>query len=258
MNKDSIFNITATEIVAANRLLNSPIGITSTRVNREYWGIMLKTKGKTVYNCQGKEIISDSTHPVILPKGCSYTWKCIEPGECIGFEFDADSTEDMIYSFNINDTSFIINSFAKIEKKLTLKNVGYRIECLNIIYSVLLYLIKSANKEYIPSEKQDILKPAMLYIAEHYFDSNITNDYLASLCSISTVYFRKVFKSIYGVSVGSFLQNLRIEKAKALLKGDYESITQVAESVGYSSIYHFSKMFKQTTGFTPSEYAKRK
>lgn len=258
MSNHSIFNITATNIIAANRLINSPIAVTSTRTNREYWGIMLKTKGKTVYNCQGREIVSDCTHPVILPKGCSYTWKCVEPGECIGIEFDADIKEDMIYSFSINDTSFIINSFAKIEKKLTLKNPGYKMECFTALYSLLLYFAKSDNKEYIPLEKQNIIKPAMLYIAEHYFDNTITNDFLASLCSISTVYFRKLFKLLYGVSIGCFLQNLRIEKAKSLLSGDYESITQVAESVGYSSIYHFSKMFKQTTGFTPSEYANRK
>ncbi|MBQ2704787.1 MAG: helix-turn-helix transcriptional regulator, partial [Clostridia bacterium] len=41
-----------------------------------------------------------------------------------------------------------------------------------------------------------------------------------------------------------------------ILHSDYESVEQVAFSVGYNSIYHFSKMFKLYTGKSPSEYAK--
>ena len=53
-----------------------------------------------------------------------------------------------------------------------------------------------------------------------------------------------------------YLHNYRIDKAKAILLSDYETIEQVAFSVGYNSIYHFSKMFKTYTGKSPSEYAK--
>ena len=54
-----------------------------------------------------------------------------------------------------------------------------------------------------------------------------------------------------------YLHNFRIQKAKAILRSDYESIEQVARSVGYNSIYHFSKMFKEYTGKSPTEYAKQ-
>ena len=79
---------------------------------------------------------------------------------------------------------------------------------------------------------------------------------LAALCGISTVYFRKTFETVFGVSPIRYLHDLRIGKAKAILSGDYDSIRQVAESTGYSSVYHFSKMFKLYTGQSPSTYAK--
>jgi AraC-like DNA-binding protein len=41
-----------------------------------------------------------------------------------------------------------------------------------------------------------------------------------------------------------------------MLKNDYNSVSQIAENVGYNSIYHFSKMFKAYTGISPKEYAK--
>ena len=73
---------------------------------------------------------------------------------------------------------------------------------------------------------------------------------------MSTVYFRRTFTSVYGISPIKYLHNFRIEKAKAILKSDYDTIEQVALSVGYNSIYHFSKMFKLYTGKSPLEYAK--
>lgn len=75
---------------------------------------------------------------------------------------------------------------------------------------------------------------------------------------MSTVYFRKTFASMYGVSPMKYLHNFRIKKAEAILLSDYESIEQVAFSIGYNSIYHFSKMFKNYTGQSPTEYAKTK
>jgi len=54
----------------------------------------------------------------------------------------------------------------------------------------------------------------------------------------------------------AYLNHIRIEKAKELLLGDYQSIEQVSLAVGYNSIYHFSKIFKQKTGVCPSQYCK--
>jgi phosphoglycerol transferase MdoB-like AlkP superfamily enzyme len=51
-------------------------------------------------------------------------------------------------------------------------------------------------------------------------------------------------------------EHSRLNKAKAILLSDYETIEQVSISVGYNSIYHFSKMFKKYVGINPSEYAK--
>ena len=93
-------------------------------------------------------------------------------------------------------------------------------------------------------------------MTSYYFDSTITNNVLSNLCEMSTVYFRKNFENTYGIPPIKYLHNFRINKAKAILHSDYESIEQVALSVGYNSIYHFSKMFKIYTGKSPSEYAK--
>ena len=252
----SVSNLVITKIFSANRLLNSPIGITTHRHNRNGWAVVLKTKGKTIYTVGDKQVLSDHLHPVILPKGCSYSWKCVEPGECIIIEFDANIVEPEIMSFEIKDNNSIINNFSKIEKSLSTKNLYYKLECNYCLYEIILFLLKSTKTDYSHPQKITVLKPAINYITSNYFDSTITNDVLSNLCRMSTVYFRKNFENAYGIPPIKYLHNFRINKAKAILHSDYESIEQVALSVGYNSIYHFSKMFKLYTGKSPSEYAK--
>lgn len=253
----SVTNLTINKVFSANRLLNSPVGITTHRNDREGWAIVLKIKGKTIYTVGNKQVLSDDLHPVILPKGCSYSWKCIEPGECIIIEFEAENTEATFTSFEIKDNSLLINNFSKIEKSLSTKNIYHRLECNYYLYEILLFLLKSAKQEHPHPKKYSALKPAIKYITENYSDSNINNELLAELCAMSTVYFRKTFVSVYGTSPIKYLNKFRIEKAKAILRSDFETIEQVALSVGYSSIYHFSKMFKQYTGTSPLEYSKQ-
>ncbi len=68
---------------------------------------------------------------------------------------------------------------------------------------------------------------------------------------------RKIFTDIFGISPINYIHKIRIEKAKELFKGDFGKISDVATSVGYNNIYHFSKMFKIHTGVSPSEYIKK-
>ena len=213
----SVSNLVIKNVISANRLLDSPIGITIHRRNREHWAIILKVTGKTIYTVGNKNILSDSLHPVILPKGCTYSWKCIEPGECITIDFDADEVQDTFNSFEIKDNTTIINAFSKIEKTLSIKKTHYKLESTYYLYEIILFLLKSINKEQPHKKTNTLLQPSIKYITENYFDSNITNDSLAELCGISTVYFRKTFENVYGISPIRYLHNFRIEKAKDLL-----------------------------------------
>ena len=245
-----------TDIFSANRLLRSPVGVISNRENREHWAIVLKVQGKTIYRVGEEEFCSDKDHLIVLPKGLTYSWKCVEPGECIIVDFDTDRTDHRLYSFPAGENTPFIRSFARILKHITLKNPGWHDAAMGELYSVFSHLRRSDGRHYVPPSRQQLLAPAMDYMTEYYADCTINNDLLAAHCGISTVYFRKTFESVYGMSPIRYLQRLRMEQAKSMLSSDYESITQVAESVGYNSIYHFSKMFRRYTGMSPSTYQK--
>lgn len=247
--------ITVLKVVAANRLRNVPTDTAIHRHRRNRWAIALKLAGKTHYTVDGKTLCTDSLHPVILPKGSSYHWCCTEPGECLFIEFDALQECDRLFSFSLSDNRAFIQDFVRIEKSLQNTTPEARLEGISSLYGLLTRLIKTAEKEYAPRKKQQLLQPAINYIAENYYLPDITNDDLAQLCGISTVYFRQCFEAVYGLSPIRYLHNYRIQKAKDFLSSDYNSISQIAESSGYRSVYHFSKMFKKHTGQSPTEYA---
>ena len=130
------------------------------------------------------------------------------------------------------------------------------IDELRDLYGIISFLLKSAEPTYIHSSKRKKIMPAIEYIAQNY-NKRMYNDELASVTGLSTVYFRKLFKDVMGISPINYIQSVKIGKAKKMLNSDYSSITDIAYSLGYNNVYEFSRDFKKYTGISPSKYVKR-
>ena len=227
------------------------------RTNRPCWALVLKYEGETVYTIDGVEYVSNKENLVILPKGLSYEWCCREAGHYMIVEFESDLTHDKIFTFRVKDSSKILKMFRELEYKRILKKEMYKMESISDCYSIILEMVSSGAKRYSPSEKQKKVAPALEYIAKN-INSRLSNETLAKVCGLSTVYFRKLFSDIYGVSPIMYIQELRVKKAKEMLRSDFGSISDVARSLGYASIYDFSRTFKKHVGISPTTYSKQK
>ncbi|RCL44959.1 MAG: helix-turn-helix domain-containing protein [Halieaceae bacterium] len=77
---------------------------------------------------------------------------------------------------------------------------------------------------------------------------------LAAQLGVSPRTLIRRFKSATGVSIGQYLQQRRLDEAQALLRRTNLSITEVGVAVGLNDASHFSRMFREQTGVTPSAF----
>lgn len=230
------------------------------RKNRERWGIIFKYEGETEYLCSGKRILSDNHNLAVLPKGCSYTWNCTKAGHFYAIEFDSESTHDRILSFPVKDFAPFLHRFREMERKALYAKPFASFELMAGVYGILAALTDSLQKMYVSGDKRAKIAPAVEYMVENYDKSGvkISNRTLAALCGCSEVYFRKLFTEIYGCSPIRYATGLRISKAKEILSSDYGRVGDVAQMLGYGSIYEFTRAFKAYTGLSPRAYGAKK
>lgn len=83
-------------------------------------------------------------------------------------------------------------------------------------------------------------------------------DHFAQKMGMSTQAFRKRFKQELGMAPAQYRANRRIETACDLLQYTHMTNAQIAESLGFSDEYHFSKRFKQMRGESPRDFRRRR
>lgn len=100
---------------------------------------------------------------------------------------------------------------------------------------------------------------ALVYIRTRIYNTPeyITGiDRLAQEAGMSRSGFQHLYKKIFGVSAITDLIISRTEKAKRLLTSTSLTVSEIAESCGYSNAYSFMRQFKERCGKTPTEYRK--
>ncbi len=90
-------------------------------------------------------------------------------------------------------------------------------------------------------------------VIELSFDQPYTIKELSRKVAMNECYLKKGFKALVGKTIHEYQQELRISRAKELLVQPGFSVSDVANSLGYSSISHFSTAFKKATGLKPCE-----
>jgi len=103
-----------------------------------------------------------------------------------------------------------------------------------------------------------LAESSLVSTIERFIEQNLHEPpSLELLCrhfSISRTYLCRIFKEGTGASPVDFWIALKIREAKKLIREGEYNVTQIAEMLGYSGIHHFSRMFKQITGLSPTAY----
>jgi len=228
--------------------VNSQKGRREEMKNRQWYGISFCLGGQITYVHNGKKFVSDKNCAVILPMGASYTVLGDKTGLFPLVNFS--TVEFLCHTFkiipidNVND---FMNDFEKLKNLYLLGS--NRAKMMSVLYDI---IAKLTSKD----EGNKTLIPAIRFIEKNYGNSDITNTLLAEKCSISEVYLRKLFLKNFNMTPKQYIMDIRINKAKQLLSEGSLKINAVSEQCGFANPYHFSRYFKEKTGFTPTEYMK--
>jgi AraC-like DNA-binding protein/ligand-binding sensor protein len=110
--------------------------------------------------------------------------------------------------------------------------------------------------------QEDEAESPMVRRARAYIHANqadpIDLDKVAKAMHVSTFYFCKMFKKATGLTFTDYLSRVRVEKAKTLLLNPHLRISEIAYDVGFQSLTHFNRMFRNIVGESPTAYRESK
>jgi AraC-like DNA-binding protein len=109
--------------------------------------------------------------------------------------------------------------------------------------------LKQNTPQNIPSKILDTMSYVQLHL-----DKNLTVNELAQRVNQNQDYFAKQFILHTGQRPLKYIHHKKIERAQYLIATTNKSFTEIALDTGFSSVPHFSKIFKQIVSLTPGEY----
>ncbi|MET3942387.1 AraC family transcriptional regulator of arabinose operon [Paenibacillus sp. PvP094] len=98
---------------------------------------------------------------------------------------------------------------------------------------------------------------AILAYIDAHIEENITVQDLAQIAYMHPNYFIRFFKQQVGIPPIHYITGKKVDKAKELLSCTPNTITMIAEYLGFRDLYYFSRLFKKHTGLTPTEFRKQ-
>ncbi len=117
-------------------------------------------------------------------------------------------------------------------------------------------LCQSMNKQKKMQDADMVAGGIVAYIDSHYGDPNLSLAMVADQFQISQPYLSSLFKQTQGINFSTYIENIRIDKAKDFLRTTDLPIVKISEMVGYGSTNSFCRAFKRVTGLNTSEYRK--
>lgn len=101
---------------------------------------------------------------------------------------------------------------------------------------------------------ENSLVNSIIYFIQDNLDKPPSLPVLCSQFSVGRTYLSRIFKEATGSSPVNYWIHAKMKEAKKLLREENLNVTQISEALGFTSIHHFTRMFKRITGFSPTAY----
>ncbi len=145
----------------------------------------------------------------------------------------------------------IIDLYRELNAEWLSRDAGYGMRVRAIWLMILQRYFQLIVYKTDPSTVDNRIKKVLRYVIDHYTDP-LTVQGMAELIGLSPWYFGNFFKKETGVSFRQYLTSIRLNHAEDMLRSGEYNVSEVAAACGFSNIFYFCKVFKESRGITPS------
>lgn len=227
--------------------------------------LWFKNCSATIVDSKGNVLEAERNQLAYMSKGLEYTVEFKdnqnnqdEDTVVIHFQMTDSHGEDImpaerpIICIKNVDLSFAMDMNAAAEEYK--KNIVCIPKVQSIIYNILATVCQN-QKNRTTKNKFACIRNGIELLEQ---DRDLSIAQIAERCGVSECYFRRLFQEYSGESPMNFRQHHRMKRAKQLLLSDeFVTVGQVAQELNFSDIYHFSKMFKNYYGVSPTAFVKK-
>lgn len=163
-----------------------------------------------------------------------------------------------------NDTLITIETNEKFEqfiktilpyfenKSSPFLNQFLRLKYQELLLHLITFDVKNQLKELLKLISQG-QKADLRYLMDNYYLKPLTLNELARLSGRSLSSFKRAFQEEFSSSPAAWIKKKRLEHAVFLLKNTDKNISEISLEIGYESVSHFIKAFKERFGATPKQ-----
>lgn len=188
----------------------------------------------------------------ITEEACDYHWFAL-----VGQWPAVWGENPHLITYDIGVDQTLTSHLEGLRELLIVQSAGFQLQALSAFYAILARIENLSTPENVAkSSYPESVRNALIYIEEHCtkpFDV----DGASRVAHVSPSYLRALFHKWVGESPKRFHTRCRMERAQHLFETQRLSVQAVAGAVGYDDVGYFSRVFKQFTTYSPSQFMKR-
>jgi len=225
----------------------------------KHYELIYKCNGTTEIDFDGETFIEHGKSVRFLPMTeyfVHYTSRTLEVGDYVYFTFDGQNLPQKMIHFSPDNSEKIERLFLRLYRTWTMRQDGYYIRCIGYVYEILSELELQSHPNYLTNRQYEQLSPALRYIEDHLTD-DIDFSGLHTQCGMSYTYFKQLFLKKYGIPPSRYVTRLKMKIACEQLTAGLLSVSEIADLLGYTNVYYFSRVFRNELGCSATEYRKK-
>ena len=143
-----------------------------------------------------------------------------------------------------------------IFEEVSEKKPGWKESVRGLLIYIIIRMLRNAYSSDKPDVGLHLSEPIINYVQSHYMEAVKITDAFKNK-SYSTAYLSRQFHRETGITFSNFLKHTRIDASCRLLANTENTVSEIAETVGYHDTTFFHSTFREIVGMSPLDYRKR-